>query len=351
MINRANFSTEDAIDRHAQRGGLAVHRTAAADHEIGMPEQIQAINGGARNDRARGAKPLRPVLADEFALLGVAREQHDADIFFLAGQFHEAHEKLLALRIVVMRLGRGRAHGDEHLLGANAQRAQELRVAPHPAHVHVLLDAGIFSDALGRRAQRLVRNHLGHHLPRRAHERRVLCELVVRHQQGGNAEQVGNDDLRTCAVRERKIGLLAEREGQQLQGAVEEAEHLHQFVLAVVPSDFRVAHAFLVGEFADLERIARGEHDFKTARAQFVNDRLEEGDVRCVVEVDPDFLALRHGGGGRRSMSICSDGRDGTGCQLPAGQRGDFLRQRGPVLPFVFLLRVIEELCVARDGI
>ncbi len=98
-------------------------------------------------------------------------------------------------------------------------------------------------------------------------------------------------------MRQGEVGLLTQGEGQQLQGAIKKPEDFHQLVLAVVTSDFRVLQPLLIGKFADLKGVARSQRHVEAARAQLLDDRLEERNVRRVVEIDPDFLALRRRGG------------------------------------------------------
>ncbi len=64
---------------------------------------------------------------------------------------------------------------------------------------------------------------------------------------------------------------------------------LQQSVFAVVTTDFDIRQMFLVRQFADLERIAGGDEERETAGPQFLENRLEEWNMRCVVEVDPDL--------------------------------------------------------------
>ena len=105
-------------------------------------------------------------------------------------------------------------------------------------------------------------------------------------------EQPGHDDERPRPVRHRDVGLLAQRERQQLGGAPDRACDLQPLVRAVVPPHRGVAEAVTVGQAAHLEGVARG-HDHRVSRAlQLPDDRQEERDVGRIVEVDPDCVLV-----------------------------------------------------------
>ena len=46
-VHGAHFAAENAVHRHAQRGGFAVHRAASADDQVGIPKQIESIHRAA----------------------------------------------------------------------------------------------------------------------------------------------------------------------------------------------------------------------------------------------------------------------------------------------------------------
>src|SRR5690349_2583279 len=76
VIDRTDSPTKNAIDRDAQGGSLSIHCAAAADHQIRMPDQINAVDDLLRNAHGTACKKLQPARPDLSCLALVAR-QHD----------------------------------------------------------------------------------------------------------------------------------------------------------------------------------------------------------------------------------------------------------------------------------
>src|SRR5262245_56652391 len=49
-IDCADFAAENAIDSNAEIGRFAIHGATAADDQVGVPEQVQAVDSFLRNN-------------------------------------------------------------------------------------------------------------------------------------------------------------------------------------------------------------------------------------------------------------------------------------------------------------
>ena len=96
-------------------------------------------------------------------------------------------------------------------------------------------------------------------------------------------------------MRKGQRRLLAPHQRRQLRRAIKQPGHFHERIFSIMPSDVDVRKLFPIGELANLERVANGQHDPMPARAQFLDDRFEEHHVRRVVEVDPERRFHREG--------------------------------------------------------
>ena len=43
-IHSSNFAPENAVNWDAQGCGFAIHRPAAADHQVGMPQEVKTVD-------------------------------------------------------------------------------------------------------------------------------------------------------------------------------------------------------------------------------------------------------------------------------------------------------------------
>jgi len=81
-----------------------------------------------------------------------------------------------------------------------------------------------------------------------------------------------------------------------LQGAPRQSQNFHHAISSVVPPDPHVRQSFLIGQFADLKRIPRGQDDTVAASFQFPDYWDEKRNVRRIVEIDPNRHSQRGGG-------------------------------------------------------
>src|SRR5207249_10767293 len=72
-------SAERAVHRHVERSRLAVHGAPAADDQIGMPDQVEAIERGAGNPDPAVREEIGPASAQRIRLLVVARKRHRSE--------------------------------------------------------------------------------------------------------------------------------------------------------------------------------------------------------------------------------------------------------------------------------
>ena len=71
-VHRAGRTAEDAVNRYAQGGGLAIHSAAATDHYIGVPDEIEAIDDALWNNESGVREPIRMAATKVRLLAGVA---------------------------------------------------------------------------------------------------------------------------------------------------------------------------------------------------------------------------------------------------------------------------------------
>ena len=145
-VHGSRLPAENAVNRDAQGGGLAVHRPAAADDEIGDPEKVEPVHGPRRDDRPGAFKPVRESRPEALFLWRVARQEDRPNSRSLTDPRHELVEEDVALGIVIMGLVRRRADGDDHVVVAKAQFLSERRCRLEFRNVDVLLDASVIAD-------------------------------------------------------------------------------------------------------------------------------------------------------------------------------------------------------------
>ena len=71
-VDGAGRAAEGAVDRHTERGRLAVHGAAATDHQVRQPDQVQSVDG-ARRERSPCGCPRSPVRTEWQVGLPAAR--------------------------------------------------------------------------------------------------------------------------------------------------------------------------------------------------------------------------------------------------------------------------------------
>lgn len=209
----------------------------------------------------------------------------------MAGALHEGREELFAVGVVVVSFGGGRSHGDNEVRAGNSQLEQGLRIGPEFPGVHIFFDAGVFPEMAIFAAKRAIRNHGRGYHPMRTDQRRIGGMLVIINEDGWDAEQVAEEDLRARAVGDTQCRFFAKDEGGQLEGAPGQPGGFREAVLPVVTANLEVLEPFLVGQVADLESVAGGNEQRMAPGAELVNDGLEERNMRSVVEIEPDLGA------------------------------------------------------------
>jgi hypothetical protein len=183
--------------------------------------------------------------------------------------------------------------------------------------------------------------------------------FVVEDEDGGDAEQVADDVLRTGPVGQRQAWALTQEERQQLKGTDHDPAELHGQILAVMAPDPAEGQALLFGEVADLESVAGGQDRLMAPSFQLADDRDEKRNMRGVIQVDPDLhlwsekaLVLPLTDLGRQGPCPCFDHRllIAGGCRRPP-ETGHLPGQGVPVPALVSRPDIFEELDIVLDRI
>src|SRR6266403_2894507 len=109
-VDRADRTAKDAVDGHAERGGLSIHRSAATDDEIGVPDETETVDDLLGDDDLAVAEPARPFAFDQLSLAVAAWQDDHAGARRAGDQVDGGLEEFLADGIVIVGLGGGRAH-------------------------------------------------------------------------------------------------------------------------------------------------------------------------------------------------------------------------------------------------
>jgi hypothetical protein len=64
LVHRTHIPSKDTVNGHSQSCCFAVHRPAAADHEVRVPDQIQPVQCEVRNNGFVVVKPFGPLASD-----------------------------------------------------------------------------------------------------------------------------------------------------------------------------------------------------------------------------------------------------------------------------------------------
>ena len=290
-VDGPDAAAKDAVDRHAEGCCFAVHRAAATDDEVGVPHEVEAVDRRGRNDHLAAGKQGRPPRRHDGTLLGIAGQHHDLHVLGTREHCHHRIEQQFGFGVVVVRFRGGWAHGHHDVIGAEAELAGQRRLRGEGRRVDILLDPRVLEHTIGKLARNRDRDDVGHDHATGAVD--VFHMLVVSDHHRRDAEQFGHHRLRTRAVRDREVRHPAPHQRQQLRRPHQKAEAFHQFVLAEMAADRDAWHLVQAGQIGDLESISCGQDDPVAPGAQFVDDRMKEGHVRRVVEVDPDRLRRR----------------------------------------------------------
>ena len=167
--------------------------------------------------------------------------------------------------------------------------------------------------------------------------------LVIVHDDVRDAQHPRDQLLRPRAVGERQVRLVPDSRGSQLEPPVDEAEKLHQGVLAVVLPDRLAFQPVEIDETGHLEAVAGCDHAVVAAVVQLIDDGLEQRDVRRIVEIDPDFFMFF-----RFHDRFTSDwGFTRRFCNLLILHVPRHIPRQGvPILPLIGCLHIFQKLAV-----
>ena len=304
-VHRAGRAAENAVNRHAHGGRLAVHRAAATDDEIGVPDEVEAIDDSWRNYEVRVSEPLW-IAAAQFRLLArVAGQQHRFDSRAIQRPPHESCEQQLRFRIVIVGLGGRGARGHHDLGIAQAEMIEDRLIRLEIRHVNVLLDSVVGADAMGRGFPMAggVDCHR-RQVPAGFQERRFGGVLIVHDFHDGNAHQFGREVLAAGAEVEREVRALAAGKTHQLTAPHQQPPNFGNQAPAVVAADLLIVERVKARHLAGLVAVPGRQHHLVSLLPQLTDDGAEERNVRRVFQVDPNLDAGRTSyGRGRRFRS------------------------------------------------
>ena len=129
LVDGAHAALEGRPHRRAERDGLAVHRAAGADDDVGVGDERLGVDRALGDDEA----------VQLGALLGDARQ----DDGLRAAQAVEDVGEDVVLEAVVERHHRRRAHDGHRLRGVEAQLVEHRRVGLEVGEVVLLLQARV----------------------------------------------------------------------------------------------------------------------------------------------------------------------------------------------------------------
>src|ERR1700737_2996417 len=108
----SNLAPKNAVNRNSQRRSLPVHRPAAADYQVGEPDQVYTVDSMVGNHELVIGDPLPPGLPHGSGLGLIARKQYHADIGRLCEKIQRGIQERLRFGIVVMSLDGWWTHSD-----------------------------------------------------------------------------------------------------------------------------------------------------------------------------------------------------------------------------------------------
>ncbi len=94
-------------------------------------------------------------------------------------------------------------------------------------------------------------------------------------------------------MREPQRRPFPQHKGKQLDTAQYQSQHLQQSILPVMTPHLSVSEIGLSSQFADLKRVTGRQHDCVPAFPKFPDDRLEEGNMGSIVQIDPNLFRYR----------------------------------------------------------
>src|SRR6476660_6364016 len=94
-------------------------------------------------------------------------------------------------------------------------------------------------------------------------------------------------------MRERNRRPFPKHERKQLNTAPCQSKHLTNSAFAIMASDLSVLESGLSGELTDLKRVTGRQYNGVPASLEFPDDRLEEGNMGSIIQVDPNLLRSR----------------------------------------------------------
>src|SRR5207302_4659046 len=158
-VHCADRPAKDAVDGSAQRRGFSIHRATATDYQIGKPDQIQTIDRTFGNNHASRRNQVGPFIAQRLILSVAARECDDCYVRPVE-ELECFCKQDVAFVIVVVRLSRWRAQGNNQVFRGNAQLLANGWVGAEAGNVDIFLQAGVFQYPTRPPAHGTVRYYL-----------------------------------------------------------------------------------------------------------------------------------------------------------------------------------------------
>ena len=96
-------------------------------------------------------------------------------------------------------------------------------------------------------------------------------------------------------MRQGKDRLLPDHEREHLESSPNKAYPLENHVFPIVPADRDIRNLMIIRKGTDLETVPRSRHHVIPVFPELGYDRLEEGYMRCIIQIDPYFFPIiRH---------------------------------------------------------
>src|SRR5579872_7110873 len=138
-VDSTDFAAENAVNRNSKGRCFAVHRSAATDHEIGEPDQVETIDDLWWDDDFASFDPISP-FAKQLGLLAlIARKQDHTHERGLGEPIQNRLQKNLSIRVVIVRFGRWRPYGDHNFGFVYAEFRSNRRIRMKTRNVYVFL--------------------------------------------------------------------------------------------------------------------------------------------------------------------------------------------------------------------
>ena len=215
LVDAAEPAAEGRVDGGTERDGLAVHRPAGRDDEVGERDQALRVDGVLGDDHRREPQPLHVG-----ALLVGARDHDRVHLLVAAEALERAREHRVAVAVVERDVGR-RPQDDEDPRLVDAEVAERGGVGLEVGEVVLLLQSRVAAELVAGRpvpGEPLGRDRLGHDHPPRGAAAELVLEpgpLVVERRAARDPEAARRQRQLVRAVRERDVEAAALRPAAQ----------------------------------------------------------------------------------------------------------------------------------------